>query len=90
MEEINPFTITDKTTPSYETEVAKWFLIAKKRFKRCSVWLWISKRNKDDMAYVIIDNKTNLVVYDDTLLENILVKADVHDKASFYKTRRKK
>lgn len=79
MKELNPFLIDDDTKPSYETDVAKWFLI--KRGEAYAAWRWDSKKDKDHKQYLLTDIKSSKVVAEDHLLEGILTKFDVYEKA---------
>lgn len=43
MEEINPFLLdTEKTKPSFESDVARWYLIKKGKHYAC--WRWDSRK----------------------------------------------
>lgn len=79
MEEINPFVIDDDTEPSFESDVAKWFLI--KKGKHYAGWRWDSKKDKTLKKYLITDIDTNDVVSDGHLLEDMLVKITFYDIA---------
>lgn len=79
MKELNPFLIDDDTKPSYETDVAKWFLIKKNKYY--AAWLWECKKDKNNRKYLMTDIDTSEVVSDDHLLESVLVKLDLYEKA---------
>jgi len=67
MKEINPLLIDENTEPSFETDVAKWYLL--KKGEKYACWRWDSKKN-DDKKYLIttLDGK---VVRDTHLLEGV-------------------
>lgn len=71
MEEINPFLLdTEKTKPSFESDVAKWYLIRKGKYYAC--WRWDSKRD-DDKKYLVTDLKGERIMRDTHMLEDMLV-----------------
>lgn len=70
MKELNPFLIDENTEPSWETGVAKWYLI--KNGKHYAVFRWDSKKNNYDRAYLLIDKEDGRPIRDTSLLENIL------------------
>lgn len=70
MKELNPFLIKENTKPSWESEVAKWYLI--KNGNYYAIFLWESKKDKNNRAYLLIDKETNKPVRDGYSLENIL------------------
>ena len=70
MKELNPFLIDENTEPSWETEVAKWYLI--KNGKHYAVFRWDSKKDKYDREFLLIDKEDNMPVRDASSLENIL------------------
>lgn len=51
MEEIEFYNITPETKPSYETDVAKWYLIRKGKHYAC--WRWDSKKDTRQKKYLI-------------------------------------
>lgn len=69
MEEINPLLIDKDTEPSFETDVAKWYLLKKGEYYAC--WRWDSKKN-DDKKYLLttLDGE---VVKDTNSLEGLFV-----------------
>ena len=70
VKELNPFLIDKNTEPSWETEVAKWYLI--KNGKHYAVFRWDSKKDEYDRTYLLLDKETNQPVRDTRLLEGIL------------------
>lgn len=70
MKELNPFLIDKNTEPSWETEVAKWYLI--KNGKHYAVFRWDSKKNDYDRAYLLINKEDGRPIRDTSLLESIL------------------
>ena len=77
MEELNPFLIDEETKPSFETDVAKWYLISKK--KHYAGWRWDSKKDETHKLYLITDIETSEPVAEDHQLESMLVKLDMFD-----------
>ena len=72
MEEINPFLLdTKKTKPSFETDVAKWYLI--KQGKHYACWRWDSKKNSSFKKYLITDLSGERIMRDTHMLEDMLV-----------------
>lgn len=75
MEEINPlFLDTEKTKPSFESDVAKWYLIKKGKHYAC--WRWDSKKDDDFKKYLITDLKGERIMRDTHMLEDMLVYFD--------------
>ena len=71
MEEINPFFLdTEKTKPSFESDVAKWYLIRKGKYYAC--WRWDSKKN-DDRKYLITTLDGSKILKDTTSLEEMFI-----------------
>lgn len=70
MKELNPFAIDKNTEPSWETDVAKWYLI--KNGEHYAVFRWDSKKDESDRTYLLLDKETNRPVRDSHLLEGIL------------------
>lgn len=79
MEEINPFTIREDTKPSYETDVAKWYLI--KKGDNFALWRWDSKKDVRDRKFLITNIETNKVVNDGYRLTDMLYKLDFFEAA---------
>jgi len=79
MEEINPFTIDENTKPSYETDVAKWYLI--KKGNKFALWRWDSKKDLADRKFLLTNIKTNEVVKDSYQLTDALTKLDFFEAA---------
>lgn len=79
MKKINPFLIEDDTPPTYETEVAKWWLI--EEGERCSVWRWDSKKDETNKTYLLLDKDSN-IIKDTHLLESVLWAMTAYDKAT--------
>lgn len=74
MEEINPFFLdTEKTKPSFESNVAKWYLVRKGKYYAC--WRWDSKKN-DDRKYLITTLDGSKILKDTTSLEEMLIVFD--------------
>ena len=74
MEEINPFFLdTEKTKPSFESDVAKWYLIRKGKYYAC--WRWDSKKN-DDRKYLITTLDGSKILKDTTSLEELFIVFD--------------
>ena len=74
MEEINPFFLdTEKTKPSFESDVAKWYLIRKGKYYAC--WRWDSKKN-DDRKYLITTLDGSKILKDTTSLEEMFIVFD--------------
>lgn len=78
MKELNPFSINSKTKPSFESDVAKWYLI--KRGEKVSLWRWDSKKDDMDKEYIITNNKTNKPINANHRLEDILIRFDIHER----------
>lgn len=70
MKELNPFTINENTEPSWETEVAKWYLIT--NGKHYAIFRWDSKKDKNDRTFLLIDKETNKPVKDGYSLQDML------------------
>lgn len=71
MEEINPILLdTSKTKPSFESDVAKWYLIRKGRYYAC--WRWDSKEN-DNKIYLITNIDGSRVLKDTHSLEEMFI-----------------
>ncbi|MBR2766810.1 hypothetical protein IKD67_01860 [Candidatus Saccharibacteria bacterium] len=77
MKELNPLLIKDDTKPTWESDVAKWYLIQKGEY--FSIWRWDSKKDKRDRTFLIIDNERRGAVFDDTNLENICYMFDFYE-----------
>ena len=71
MEEISPFFLdTKKTKPSFESDVAKWYLIRKGKYYAC--WRWDSKKN-DKKKYLITTLDGSKILRDTYSLEDMFV-----------------
>lgn len=79
MEEINPFTIKEDTKPSYETDVAKWYLL--KKMDGFALWRWDSKKDARDRRFLITDIETSNVVNEGHRLTDMLYKLDFFEAA---------
>lgn len=79
MEEINPFTIREDTKPSYETNVAKWYLL--KKMKEFALWRWDSKKDARDRRFLITSIETSNVVNEGYRLADMLDKLDFFEAA---------
>lgn len=71
MEEINPFLLDiKKTKPSFETDVAKWYLIRKGKYYAC--WRWDSKKD-DGRKYLITNLDGSKILKDTNSLEGMFI-----------------
>lgn len=74
MEEISPFFLdTEKTKPSFESDVAKWYLIRKGKYYAC--WRWDSKKD-DDRKYLITSLDGSKIIKDTPSLEEMFIVFD--------------
>lgn len=74
MEEINPFFLdTEKTKPSFESDVAKWYLIRKGEYYAC--WRWDSKKD-DGRKYLITTLDGSKILKDTHSLEEMFIVFD--------------
>lgn len=74
MEEISPFFLdTEKTKPSFESDVAKWYLIRKGKYYVC--WRWDSKKD-DNKKYLITSLDGSKILKDTPSLEEMFIVFD--------------
>ena len=72
MEEINPFLLdTEKTKPSFESDVAKWYLIRKGEYYAC--WRWDSKKDGNNRKYLITTKDGGRIIKDTHSLEEMFI-----------------
>ncbi|MBQ1569611.1 MAG: hypothetical protein IIZ78_00700 [Clostridiales bacterium] len=67
--EINPFSINAKTKPTFENEIAKWYLVCND-FDRFSGWRAINKETGMS-DYVVLRNKDSAVMWTGLKLEDM-------------------
>lgn len=76
MEEINPFFLdTENTKPSFESDVAKWYLIKKGKHYAC--WRRDSKKDSSLKKYLVTDLSGERIMKDTPSLEEMLFAFDV-------------
>lgn len=74
MEEISPFFLdTEKTKPSFESDVAKWYLIRKGKYYAC--WRWDSKKD-NNKKYLITSLDGSKILKDTPSLEEMFIVFD--------------
>lgn len=78
MTEIDWFDIDEDTEPSFETDVAKWYLLRKG--EHYAVWRWDSKKDVRNKEFVITDLRTNNVINTDHLVEGIFTKFEIFER----------
>ena len=72
MEKINPLCLdTEKTKPSFESDVAKWYFIKKGQYFAC--WRWDSKKDENHKKYLITSLDGKRVMKDTHSLENMFI-----------------
>lgn len=72
MEEINPLLLdTEEAKPSFESDVARWYLIKKGKHYAC--WRWDSKKNSDFKKYLVTDLKGERIMRDTRSLEDMII-----------------
>lgn len=75
MEEISPFFLDiEEVKPSFESDVARWYLIKKGKHYAC--WRWDSKKDSNFKKYLVTDLKGERIMRDTNLLEDMLIYFD--------------
>lgn len=79
MEEIKPlFLDVEKTKPSFESDVAKWYLIKKGHYYAC--WRWDSKKDDTNKKYLVTTLDGSRILKDTPSLEGVLIVFDALER----------
>ena len=78
MKEIKWYEIDENTKPSYETDVAKWYLLQKG--EHYAVWRWDSKKDELNKRFLLTNIHTSSVVFEDFTIEGIFIKFEACER----------
>ena len=77
MKEVNPYTINENTPPSFESDVAKWYLISKG--EKYDAWR-VDKKDGTYKAFVLQERKTLKIVRVFFVLSEVFEAQSLYDK----------